>query len=294
MTNELQKYTAASIAQITDLKKLGAGIEIAKAAEIFYKAQDAIMEANKAQEMKLRMILQAGTVLMPVEQGGMTPREPYRSGVKQVDDTPTPYQESLDEIGISRQAANTWQRVARVPEPKFEAYLAEVDYTAEGATIAGLLKFAGDWFARSDEEAWGTPLWLFELLRDEFNFTLDVCALPGNAKCPTYFTPEDNGLKQDWNGNCWMNPPYGTAIKDWMAKARQEADNGCLVACLVPARPDTEWWWDNCIASEIRFIKGRLTFEGATGPAPFPSAVIIMRPGDIDGEGKVKWWNIRP
>jgi hypothetical protein len=28
-------------------------------------------------------------------------------------------------------------------------------------------------------------------------------------------------------------------------------------------------------ADEIRYVKGRLTFQGAEHPAPFPSAVVI-------------------
>ena len=49
-------------------------------------------------------------------------------------------------------------------------------------------------------------------------FDLDVCALPDNAKCQRYFTPEVDGLKQAWQGRCWMNPPYGKAIAPWIRK----------------------------------------------------------------------------
>jgi len=43
-----------------------------------------------------------------------------------------------------------------------------------------------------------TPQDLFDELNDEFHFTLDPCAMPQNTKCAKYFTPEDDGLKQDW------------------------------------------------------------------------------------------------
>jgi len=49
------------------------------------------------------------------------------------------------------------------------------------------------YFHRKKTE-WETPQWLFDELNKEFGFTLDVCALPGNAKCEVYFTPEDDGL----------------------------------------------------------------------------------------------------
>ena len=58
-------------------------------------------------------------------------------------------------------------------------------------------------------DQWATPQWLFDALNEQFHFSVDVCALPHNAKCPKYYTPDDNGLNQEWRGICWMNPPYG-------------------------------------------------------------------------------------
>jgi phage N-6-adenine-methyltransferase len=142
----------------------------------------------------------------------------------------------------------------------------------------------------SETDEWATPQDLFDLLDSEFSFDLDVCALPENAKCPAYFTPEDNGLAQDWRGVCWMNPPYGDEIKKWIGKAHQSAKKGCTVVCLVPARVDTGWWWDYCIQGEVRFLRGRLKFGGGDGNAPFPSALIIFRPGVSPAESKVIWW----
>ena len=42
--------------------------------------------------------------------------------------------------------------------------------------------------------------------------TLDVCATPENAKCEKYYRSEEDGLKQEWKGLCWMNPPCGREI----------------------------------------------------------------------------------
>lgn len=52
----------------------------------------------------------------------------------------------------------------------------------------------------SANEVWGTPLDFFEKLDAEFHFDLDPCALPENAKCKRYFTPDDDGLRQNWGG----------------------------------------------------------------------------------------------
>ena len=48
----------------------------------------------------------------------------------------------------------------------------------------------------SETDEWATPQEFFDKLNAEFNFTLDPCCLPSSAKCPTFFTPEDDGLAQ--------------------------------------------------------------------------------------------------
>lgn len=88
----------------------------------------------------------------------------------------------------------------------------------------------------SKTELWATPPAFFEALNKRFNFTLDVCATPENAKCSRFFTKEDDGLAQRWEGVCWMNPPYGREIGKWMEKAFTESmggGNGCM-PCSCP------------------------------------------------------------
>jgi phage N-6-adenine-methyltransferase len=136
----------------------------------------------------------------------------------------------------------------------------------------------------SEKMDWGTPQELFDRLNQEFHFTLDICALPENAKCKRFYSPKENGLQQKWSGVCWMNPPYGREIEQWMQKALQESERGATVVCLVPARTDTEWWHKYALHGEIRFIRGRVKFQGADATAPFPSAIVIFRD---------QWWKRR-
>lgn len=130
---------------------------------------------------------------------------------------------------------------------------------------------------RSERNNWPTPWEFFIKLNDEFDFTLDVCALPENAKCSRYFTPEINGLSVPWIGErCFMNPPYGREIGAWVTKAHNESERGALVVGLLPARTDTVWFHEHVYhAAEIRFLRGRIKFEGATSSAPFPSIIAV-------------------
>jgi phage N-6-adenine-methyltransferase len=130
----------------------------------------------------------------------------------------------------------------------------------------------------SATDLWETPQSFFDALNEEFGFETDVCALPENAKCARYFTPEDNGLAQTWTGVCWCNPPYGREIGKWVQKAAMSANkNGATVVMLLPARTDTKWFHRYIYGkAEIRFIAGRLKFGGGKHNAPFPSMVVVF------------------
>ena len=136
--------------------------------------------------------------------------------------------------------------------------------------------------AEGRTDVWSTPQEFFNKLNDVFNFDLDVCALPENAKCARFFSPEDDGLKQEWAGTCWMNPPYGREISDWIAKADLTAKQGYTVVALIPVRTDARWFQDYCLGREIHFIKGRLKFGGCKHNAPFGCCVVVFRPSLSD------------
>lgn len=135
----------------------------------------------------------------------------------------------------------------------------------------------------SKSELWETPQSFFDELDREFHFGVDVCAIPENTKCKKYFSPEEDGLKQSWGGYgaIWCNPPYGRKIVDWVRKASEEAKNGNTIVMLIHARTDTRWFHDYIYQKpnvDIRFVKGRLRFNGSTNSAPFPSMVVVFRP----------------
>lgn len=136
----------------------------------------------------------------------------------------------------------------------------------------------------SNDNTWETPIQFFNRLNLEFHFDLDVCCFPETAKCVKYFTPLDNGLKQDWTDHiCWMNPPYDQCAI-WIEKAYNEAIKGAIVVALIPGRVDTKYFHEFCMkASEIRFVKGRLKFGNSKNSAPFPSIVVVFNYYNWDG-----------
>lgn len=136
-------------------------------------------------------------------------------------------------------------------------------------------------YHRSDKQDWRTPRALYAALDAEFHFGLDAATSADNPLgAPAFFTPETDGLLQDWTGYgaCFCNPPYSDSAR-WIAKAAAESQKGATVVMLLAARPDTRVWHTYIHGkAEVRWIKGRLRFEGASNSAPFPSAIVVMRP----------------
>jgi phage N-6-adenine-methyltransferase len=131
----------------------------------------------------------------------------------------------------------------------------------------------------SKKDDWRTPLDLFKKLDSEFHFDLDVCATRKNSLCRQYMK---QCLLDGWpkRFRAFMNPPYGRYIGDFVGKACREAERhpGSFVVCLLPSRTDTKWFHQFCLngRAKIRFIKGRLKFQGALYSAPFPSMIVIF------------------
>lgn len=130
----------------------------------------------------------------------------------------------------------------------------------------------------SNTVEWETPARLFQALNELHHFNLDPAATSENAKCEKYFTAEDDGLKQSWEGcSVFCNPPYGRDIPAWVKKAYEESRKpGTKVVMLLPARTDTAWFHDYCTKGKVEFLRGRLKYGGAKYNAPFPSMIVTF------------------
>lgn len=67
-----------------------------------------------------------------------------------------------------------------------------------------------------EKDLYATPPELFAAIQKYFRIEIahDVCAEPHTAKCPTFWTKEDDALSKNWGEElpplttCFMNPPY--------------------------------------------------------------------------------------
>ena len=105
---------------------------------------------------------------------------------------------------------------------------------------------------------WHTPPEVFDKL--DLEFDIDVASPVGGVDwipANKYYTEQDDGLSQNWEGTVWMNPPYGKYTAKWLDKFIQHG-NGIA---LVFSRTDTKWFHNYVNkADAVLFIKGRLFF----------------------------------
>lgn len=104
--------------------------------------------------------------------------------------------------------------------------------------------------AKDGKHYWLTPPELMERLKEEFGFDFDPCPYP----MPEGF----DGLGVEWGKSNYVNPPFGTIIRDgkkkgvtaWARKALEEYQKGKKVVFVYPI----DKWIHRMIASgaEIR------------------------------------------
>jgi hypothetical protein len=117
---------------------------------------------------------------------------------------------------------------------------------------------AGGIIRKSNDQTWMTPQNILDCARAYFRgpIPLDPATSAGNwTRATRYFcgpepkfTPAckgvDNdelararrdGLAEPWDAPVWCNPPYGSALKDWLLKMRIESERGTPIISILPA-----------------------------------------------------------
>lgn len=131
-----------------------------------------------------------------------------------------------------------------------------------------------------------TPRDWWNMLDEEFHFTLDVAADREHFMCNSFYTEEDDALNQDWAGVVWCSPPWHTVVlKNWVEKGYKESKKlNSTVVMLLPIQHYETWWFKYALkAKEIRYINGCLEFipfeeKHDGGFAVEPHCLVIFEP----------------
>ena len=107
------------------------------------------------------------------------------------------------------------------------------------------------------KDDWQTPSSFYDKLNQEFNFNFDPC--------PYNHVMSWNGLEIEWKERNFINPPYSRLLKEsFIRKALEESKKNKLCVMLLPVSTSTKIFHEVILpnAKDIRFIKGRIKFNG--------------------------------
>ena len=132
-------------------------------------------------------------------------------------------------------------------------------------------------FERSENTKveWLTPP---ELVKCLGVFDLDPCTPINNPffHAKNNYTTLDDGLKKEWFGRVYLNPPYGRGMELWLEKLKFHGNGIALIFARTETKCFFEHIWND--ADAVLFVKGRIRFyhvSGVQGGTPGSPSVFI-------------------
>ena len=133
-------------------------------------------------------------------------------------------------------------------------------------------------------DRWLTPLTVIDALG---RFDLDPCGAPDHPTADRIYILEngDDGLRDDWFGRVWLNPPYGRTMRVWVERLVAHGTG----TALIPVAAGTKLWQEVVFpeASAIHFYRHRIKFlrrDGKDDEMVSPQASAIVAFGDQDAD----------
>ena len=242
---------------------------------------------NQAAEIKLRAERRAGEMLRETElqDGG----DAMRARSQDVTEVLRP---RLEDLGISKMQSHRWQTEASLPDEDFEKYVAETKQSGDELTSIGLYNLARQEANQphvshnTGNNEWYTPAIYIVAARQAMG---DIDVDPASShkaneavKATKYYTIDNDGRLQPWQGNVWMNPPYAQPLISEFCELllqkyeSREVRQACV---LVNNATETIFYQDMLKACEaVCFIKGRVRFvdeQGRESGAPLQGQTIL-------------------
>ena len=99
-------------------------------------------------------------------------------------------------------------------------------------------------------------------------------AAQATVRADRFFSKEQDGLAQPWQGRVWLNPPYSRdLIGLFIAKVLTEFEAGGIEQAVILTNNDTETQWFHDLANTARlvcFTKGRVRFKSPLNTSDSP------------------------
>lgn len=274
MALELVRYDAAcqAISEARSVDEAKDILDVSVAMRAYARqAKNKALEAD-AWEIRSRAEHRIGELIEEQRESvGLAPGgQPYKRSTGSTPD-PVEITPTLAEAGIDKHLADRARKLARVDATEFEQRLQEgrarildvservrIDVLSAGAHVG----------QNSGDNEWFTPAEFIEPARKVLGaIDLDpASSAEANkvVKAKRFFTKDDDGLTEKWEGRLWMNPPYAQPLIDRFAEklAASYTDQSVSEAiALVNNATETAWFNKLAdVASAVCFPKGRVRF----------------------------------
>jgi len=268
------RIALAEAKTIQETKKI---LDVARAAEIYAKRQRLGQEAIEyATAIKVEALAQLGRMLKE------TPRQRPGDYQRLPNSTVAP---SLADLGLDKKTSKLAQDIANLPEQELEKIK---------AGIVSLHKIQGQAHVsfNTGNNEWYTPSIYIEAARSVMG-SIDIDPASTEVanrivQATKYYTTEDDGRLQSWEGNVWMNPPYAQPlIAEFCDLLVQKYQTGEVKQACVLVNNATETVFYQAMlkaCSAVCFIKGRVRFidqQGNESGAPLQGQTVLYFGGRV-------------
>lgn len=199
-------------------------------------------------------------------------------GVRDADTPPA----TLEELGLSRQRIAEWRDLRDAGETVIDDAIEEALNEGRAPTHADIQRAVKCGHHRTrftGETEWYTPAQYVEAARACLGaIDLDPASsavAQQTIRAARFFTRDDDGLKQEWHGRIWLNPPYSQPdITRFIDKLLMEVNAGRATEAILLTHNYTDTGWFHAAAGRcavLCFTRGRIRFVGASGEIAAPT-----------------------
>lgn len=221
------------------------------------------------QRRQANLLIQATQVVENIKMGSIDPILPESEGqIRPLSQLKEPEQQR-QAWQIAIETANITN--GRITHKHVEAAVEAIRRIEQGSQSRRILH-------SSESNEWYTPRQYIEAVQALLGqIDLDPASSElanETVRAVNYFTIEDDGLNQEWDGTVFLNPPYGRdgGQEAWSGKLIEEYEAGRVTEAvlLVNAVTDTKWFqrlWNYTIC----FVDHRISFDKPGGGQDRPT-----------------------